>query len=97
MADGSKQRGYINEADVTFPMVSLEALAITCVIDAFEERAVLTVDIPGAYLHCHMDSEEYVLIEGVSVDLYLDADPSAKDKVIRLLYDKHGLKNEGGL
>ena len=29
-----------------------------------------------------MDSEEYVLIEGELVDLYLETDPSAADKVV---------------
>ena len=58
-----------------------EALAISCAIDAFEERCVLTVDIPGANLHCLIGREEYVLVEGVLMDLYLDADPTSKDKV----------------
>ena len=89
VADGSGQRGFIKEVDATSPTVSTEALTISCAIDAFEDRAVLTVDIPGAYLHCFMDSEEYVLIEGVLVDLYLDADPSAKNKVV---VDKYGKK-----
>ena len=89
VADGSGQRGFIDEVYATSPTVSTEALAITCAIDAFERRAVLTVDIPGAYLHCFMDSEEYILIKGVLVDLYLDADPSAKEKVT---VDKYGKK-----
>ena len=38
-----------------------------------------------------MDSEEYVLIEGVLVDLYLNADPSAKDKVVTGKNDKKRL------
>ena len=79
--DGSGQRGFINEFDATSPTVSTEALAISCAIDAYEKRKVMTVDIPGAYLHCHMDSEEYVLLEGVLVDLYLKADPIAAGKV----------------
>ena len=82
VADGSGQRGFINELDATSPTVSTEALMISCAIDAHEERAVLTVDIPGAYLYCLMDSEEYVFIEGVLVDLYLNADPSAKNEIV---------------
>ena len=81
VADGSGQRGFIDEVDATSPTVSTEALMISCAIDAHEQRVVLTVDIPGAYLHCLIDSEEYVLIEGVLVDLYLNADPSAKNEV----------------
>ena len=62
VADGSGQRGFIDEVDATSPTLSTEALAMTFAINAFEGRSVLTVDIPGAYLHCFMDSEEYVLI-----------------------------------
>ena len=51
--DGSGQRGFISEFDATSPTVSTEALAISCAIDAHEKREVMTVDIPGAYLHCH--------------------------------------------
>ena len=42
----------------------------------------MTVDFPGAYLHCHMDTEDYVLLEGVLVDLYLRADSEAAEKVV---------------
>ena len=81
VCDGSGQRGYICEFDATSPTVSTEGLAISCAIDAFERRSVATVDIPGAYLHCTMDSEEYVFLEDSLVDLYLEVDPSAADKV----------------
>ena len=80
--DGSGQRGFINEFDATSPTVSTEALAISCAVDVYEERKVMTVDIPGAYLHCHMDSEEYVLLEGVLVDLYLKVDTTAAGRVV---------------
>ena len=82
VCDGSGQREYICEFDAASPTVSTEGLAISCAIDAFEKRFVATVDIPGAYLHCKMDSEEYVFLEDSLVDLYLEVDPSAADKVI---------------
>ena len=82
VCDGSGQRAYINEFDAASPTVSTEGLSISCAIDAHEGRHVITVDIPGAYLHCTMDSEEYVLLEDILVDLYLEADPTAKDKVV---------------
>ena len=81
VADGSGQRGFIDELDAMSPTVSTEALLISCAIDAHENRTVLTVDIPGAYLHCLMDTDKYVLIEGVLVDLNLQADPSAASRV----------------
>ena len=80
-ADGSGQRGLISVLEAMSPTVSSEGLNISCAIDASEGRYVVTVDIPGAYLHCDMDTEEYVLLEGVLVDLYLKVNPSAKSKV----------------
>ena len=81
VCDGSGQRQYICEFDAASPTVSTEGLAMSCAIDAFERRFVSTVDIPGAYLHCTMDSEEYVFLEDSLVDLYLEMDPSARSKV----------------
>jgi hypothetical protein len=54
---------------------------MTCAIDAWEGRVVVTCDVPGAYLHCVMDELCHVLLEGVLVDLYLKVNPSAADKV----------------
>ena len=44
--DGSGQRGFIDEFDATSPTVSTEAQNISCAIDAYERREVMTVDIP---------------------------------------------------
>ena len=49
-ADGRSQREYIKIIDTSSPTVSLVAILLTCMIDAFERRDVATVDIPGAFL-----------------------------------------------
>ena len=80
-ADGSGMRNRIRPQDATSPTVSSEAFAMTCAIDAWEGRVVVTCDVPGAYLHCVMDELCHVLLEGVMVDLYLEVNPSAAKMV----------------
>ena len=77
-ADGRGLRGKINREDATSPTVSTEGFAMTCAVDAKEERVVVTCDVPGAYLHCEMDETCHVLLEGVLVDLVVEVMPEAK-------------------
>ena len=49
-ADGCPQRDYITKEESSFPTVSLYALMGSCVMDALDDRKVITVDIPGAFL-----------------------------------------------
>ena len=88
-ADGRSLRGRIDREAATSPAVSTEAFPMTCAIDAKEERVVVTCDVPGAYLHCEMDEECYVLLEGVLVDLFVKIMPEAEPMVET---DKRGKK-----
>ena len=49
-ADGRPQRAYIPQEDARAPTVSTEAVFMTAVIDAMENRTVAVVDIPGAFM-----------------------------------------------
>ena len=49
-ADGRPQRKYISKDDTASPTVSTEALFLSVVIDAYEGRYVVTVDLPGAFM-----------------------------------------------
>ena len=46
---GNKQRDYITKVDVRSPTVSAEAVILTCVIDAVEDRDIAVIDIPDAF------------------------------------------------
>jgi len=74
-ADGRKQRGYIAKEDAASPTVSTEALFITAVVDALEEREVAVVDVPGAFMQADMDSLVHVRFTGKMVELLLEIDP----------------------
>jgi hypothetical protein len=63
-ADGRKQREGSNKSDATSPTVSLEAVLITSIIDAFEGRDVAIVDVPGSFLTADMDEEVLMCLRG---------------------------------
>jgi hypothetical protein len=50
--------------DATSPTVALESVLVTATIDAFEERDVAIVDVPGACLSADMDEEVIMTIRG---------------------------------
>ena len=58
VAGGNKQRGTIDKVDASSPMVSLESVLLTSVIDAQERRDVATIDIPNALVQTKLENEE---------------------------------------
>ena len=57
-ADGRSQRLYTSKQDTAAPTVLQASLVISCVIDAFENRDVATLDIPGAFLQTKMPDDK---------------------------------------
>ena len=64
------------------PTLSLEALIITSVIDAWGD--VTTFDIPGAYLHTDLPKHKFTLLklQGKFVDIMCDVNPEYRNDVI---------------
>ncbi len=54
----NKQRNYITKEDVSSPTVSAEAVVLTCVIDAAEDRDIAVVDIPNAFVQTVVSEED---------------------------------------
>ena len=50
VANGSKQRIWMDKDEKRSPTVMLESIMLTCVIDAYEKRDVAVVDIPNAFI-----------------------------------------------
>jgi hypothetical protein len=50
VAGGNKQRNYISKEDSSLPTVATEAVLLSCIIDAKEERDITVVDIPNAFV-----------------------------------------------
>jgi hypothetical protein len=49
-ADGRPQREYLTKEESSLPTVSLYALMGSCVMDAMDDQAVITVNISEAFL-----------------------------------------------
>ena len=86
-ADGRPQRAYIPQEEARAPTVSTEAVFMTAVIDAMENRTVAIVDIPGAFMQADMDPGVYMHIDGAMVDLLMEIDHD--------MYHPHMVKEKG--
>ena len=73
-ADGWPQWAYIPQEDARAPTVSTEAVFMTVVIDAMENRMVAVVDIPGAFMQADMDPGVYMRIDGAMAELLMEID-----------------------
>ena len=78
-ANGSTQRSYIEKKDATSPTVTTEALLTTAVIDAKQNREIITLDIPNVFVQTPVPkSEEKVImrITGLLVDYLVNLFPT---------------------
>jgi len=75
-ADGRSQCEYTTKAGTSLPTVSLEAMMMSCAIDAREGRHVAVTDIPGAFLHADMEDDVHMLLEGTIAKLIVKLDPN---------------------
>jgi hypothetical protein len=96
-ADGRKQRLYKTKHETSSPTVSCEAVFLTSIIDAQENRTVVTMDIPGAFLHAYMDETVHMRLDGPMAELLVRVDPikygpflqkEGRDMVLYVLLNK---------
>ncbi len=64
-ANGNPQREHITKEEAAAPTVKLESVFLTTTIDVKENREVVMIDIPGAFLHA--DNEDYVIMKMVGM------------------------------
>jgi hypothetical protein len=81
-ADGRKQRLYKTKEETSSPTVTTEALFLTSLVDAEERRKVVTVDIPGAFMHSDMDELVHVRLTGPMATLLVRVDPAKYRKYV---------------
>jgi hypothetical protein len=82
-ADGRPQRSLYRKDETTSPTVSTDALLISIMIDALEQRDVATADIVGAYLNADMDDFVLLRLTGSAVDILCSVSPGYKAFVTR--------------
>ena len=85
---GSETREWLSREETSSPTASQEAIACTCVIDAKEDRDVMSADIPNAFIQTLMpevkEGQERVTmkITGLLVDYMIELDPSYRNYVV---------------
>ena len=86
--NGKPTREWLSKEDSTSPTVSLESIFLTAVIDAKEERDILTADIPNAFIQTEMpppeEGEDRVVmkITGPLAKLLVALDPETYSKYV---------------
>ena len=50
----SRTRDWVSREDAASPTVFMESISLTTVIDAKENRDIMTADIPNAFIQGHM-------------------------------------------
>ena len=84
-ADGRPQRLYTDKSDSSSPTAFLAGVMTTCVIDAYEQRDVATVDIPGAFLQTKMPKDEkkvHVILDDRMAELLAKISPETYQKYV---------------
>jgi len=85
-ADGRLQHIYTNKEDSSSPTVSIEAMMLSCAMDAKENRYVVVSDIPAEFLHADMEDNIHMLLEGTLAKMIMKLDQS--------MYRKHTWYNK---
>ena len=77
-ANGSTQRIYTNKEDTASPTAMTESILLTATIEAKENRDIMTVDIPNAFVQTDIDqnTKERIMmkIKGPLVDMLVEMD-----------------------
>jgi hypothetical protein len=81
-ANGSVQQNHVAEEEAAPPTVGLESVFATAAIDAKENREVVTINIPGAFLHA--TNKDYVVMgmNGTLAELMAKTDPKLYQKYL---------------
>jgi hypothetical protein len=81
VAGGNKQQDYISKEDASSPTVATEAVLLSCIIDAEEERDVAIINIPNAFIQTRVEDEEdmaIIKIHGILVDILVQIAPDSE-------------------
>jgi hypothetical protein len=73
-ANGSVQREHVAKEEAASPTVALESVFVTAAIDGKENREVVTIDIPGAFLHAANDDYVVMRMNGTLAELMAKTD-----------------------
>ena len=75
-ANGSVQREHVAKEEAASPTVALESVFVTAAIDMKENTEVVTIDIPGTFLHATNDDYVVMRMNGTLAELMAKTDPT---------------------
>ena len=90
--DGRLQRMYMSKMETSSPTASLAGIIMTCVIDAYKNRTIATVDITGAFLQAKQPKEDrdvHVLLDGRMAELLGKISPEKYQEYVHEKEDRH--------
>ena len=77
------------KSDATSPTVHNKSVFIVADIDAHKDRAVMILDIPGAFLHALTKDEVIMLLRGPLAETVVLINPEQYSRYVT--YDKKGV------
>jgi hypothetical protein len=84
-ANGSTERTYIAREEATSPTTATDAILITGVINAKQQRDVMTLDVPNAFVQTPIPrtGDKIIMkIRGSLVDILIEICPGIYDKYV---------------
>jgi hypothetical protein len=79
MADGSVQKDLYEKSQTGSPTVSTDALLISLIVDAHEQRDVAVADVLAAFLKADMNDFTLLKFTGMSVDIMCKMNPKYEE------------------
>jgi hypothetical protein len=86
--NGKPTRGWVSKQEAHSPTAALESITLTCVIDAKENRDVMTADVPNAFIQAPMPTkyknEKRVIMKstGALVNILVTIDSTYSNYVV---------------
>jgi len=78
-ADGRQQRQWISKEESASPTAATESVLLTGVIEAKEQRNVITLDVPNAFIQTYLENEKeriILVLRGQAAEILIDIAPT---------------------
>jgi hypothetical protein len=72
----------MTKQEISSPTIATDALLLSCVINAVEERDVATCDMPSAFMQSDMKGKVVMKLEGVMAEVIIKIDPKKYTKYV---------------
>lgn len=86
-ADRRVQRKYISKEESASPTAATESIFLTGVIEAKEERNIITLDVPNAFIQTYLEDESeriILILRGLAVQILVEIDPSVYKSFVEI-------------